>query len=98
MEDINKLPKWARVKFHILEMVNQGLWKDLAAYRGEDSSPLSVRKMLDWIPIPEGTVRFRLPDGSIDIRLEGNTLEVFGSDGLAFYPMASNHGLLRSTR
>lgn len=78
-----------------LENENNRLRRELKEIYGEESTNVDWSAPCDVMksqPLPEGSiVRFFLPDKNvISVRLEGNHLQVRGTDCIAITPAAAN--------
>ena len=91
---LHKLPKWAQSEIVSLTCEIAELSSALARFQGEEGSPLTIRFpfKMSHTPIPNGSIRFALNNGDwIDIRIDGDHLEVNSPFTLHIIPQATNH-------
>jgi hypothetical protein len=100
--DIAKLPKWAQLKFHVLQDKLVRALDRVAALTGEQKTdveidPHSVHQGRGARYLPDGmTVRFHLPQGYVDARIDSGEGKLLltaqgRSDGrFAIFPHVSN--------
>lgn len=94
--DVTKLPRWVRDKIFVLEKEVNGLRHDLAAATGETETRVEVEPYATMLSRPRrflpdrATVRFYLPGGWLDVRLDGDAILVTGSERVRVLPAASN--------
>lgn len=93
-QEINKLPKWAQEKLHILN--NQVRTMRGAMQEMTEETPSNVywndysTDARKFIP-DNAIVRFQLPDGYITMHMYDDRVQVLGSTRIKLNPHASNH-------
>jgi len=90
---ISKLPRRAQEHINVLEQTIAGLTRELRQFQGTEDSAITIRKSLEFVPVPEGTVRFALGTNQfVDIRIDGDGLDVNVQPSFVHVtPFAANH-------
>ena len=90
---ISKLPRRAQEHINVLEQTIAGLARELRQFQGAEESAITIRKSLEFVPVPEGTVRFALGTNQfVDIRIDGAGLDVMAYPNRIYVaPFAANH-------
>jgi hypothetical protein len=92
MEDMNKLPKWAKSRIKVLEQNNASLEKQIRQIEGKEETNTYIQRGIDKkINLPtDWNVHFIVNGQPIVAIFREKTLELQGHASLHILPRASN--------
>lgn len=98
MEDVSKLPKWARFKLEKLE-ADVKFYHQRLAELGGDAETNTFMGYENRQPLPKNeTIFFYVGDSYVSVRVNGSYIELRGAENITISPRASNSVEIRFER
>ncbi len=95
-EKIKHLPKWAQYEFKKMENKIKRLEKTINAFCGKQETNIYIQESLTKHPLPKNScIKFILPNNTIDIDIQQDTIRIIALNEIAIIPRAANSVYIR---